>query len=75
MAAKKIKSFEEGLGQLEELVAELEKGDITLDRAFQVHEKGVELVKELSRMLDAGEKRLAELTEQGERALRLETEE
>ena len=34
-------SFEEGMAELEALVAALEKGEMTLDESFKAYEKGV----------------------------------
>ncbi len=62
MSVKKDKpkepSFEEGLARLEELVDEMESGDLALDRSLAVFEEGVKLSRDLSRKLDQAEKRL-----------------
>ena len=72
MAAKKKISFETGISQLEVLVNELDRGTLPLQDSFDAYEKGKTLIAELSQMLDAGEKRMTELTESGERPLVLE---
>ena len=51
-------SFEEGMAELEELVAALEKGEMTLDESFKAYEKGVKLASKLKDTLDQGEKRI-----------------
>jgi len=51
-------SFEEGLTRLEELIEELESGDLDLDKSLAVFEEGVKLSRELNRKLDEAEKRL-----------------
>ena len=56
-------SFEEGMAELEALVAALEKGEMTLDESFKADEKGVKLASKLKDTLDQGEKRIQMLTE------------
>lgn len=56
-------SFEEGMAELEELVAALEKGEMTLDESFKAYEKGVKLAARLKDTLDQSEKRIQLLTE------------
>lgn len=56
-------SFEEGMAELEALVAALEKGEMTLDESFKAYEKGVILASKLKDTLDQGEKRIQMLTE------------
>lgn len=55
-------SFEEGMAELEELVAALERGEMTLDESFKAYEKGVKLASRLKDTLDQGEKRIQMLT-------------
>ena len=73
MASKKKLSFEEGMQSLEELISQIENGEMPLDKSFDTYENGMKLVKELWGILDAGEKRLesgkaiiTELTVEGE---------
>ena len=56
-------SFEEGMAELEELVAALVKGEMTLDESFKSYEKGVKLAARLKDTLNQGEKRIQLLTE------------
>ena len=56
-------SFEEGMAELEALVAALEKGEMTLDESFKAYKKGVKLASKLKDTLDQGEKRIQMLTE------------
>lgn len=67
MAAKKKVSFEAGMEQLEQLVSQLEKGEMPLDRSFAAYEQGVKLLGELRAQLEAGQARVMELTAQGEK--------
>ena len=45
MAENKEKSFEENLGQLEEIVKKLESGDIPLDDAIKEFNQAMDLAK------------------------------
>lgn len=67
MATKKKPSFEEGMQQLEEIVTQLEKGEMPLDQSFAAYEKGMGMLKELREQLKAGEARIMEWTAQGEK--------
>lgn len=46
-------TFEEASKELETIVAKLEKGDIGLDEGVKQFEKGLELVKRCTELLDA----------------------
>lgn len=50
--------FEDAIKRLEEIVAELEKGDLQLDTALMMFEEGVRLSKECLKILDNAEKRV-----------------
>lgn len=60
MSQKKEKepTFEQGVARLEELIEELEGGDLDLDKSLAVFEEGVKLSRRLNRKLDEAEKRL-----------------
>ena len=62
--AKKIK-LEESFEQLETIIAELEKGDMTLEDSFKKYEEGMKLIKNCSNSIDRVEKKLIVL-ENGE---------
>ncbi|ABN52067.1 MAG TPA: exodeoxyribonuclease VII small subunit [Hungateiclostridium thermocellum] len=57
------KSFEESLKELEEIVKQLEKGELPLDESIEMFQKGMMLSKDLSKMLDEMEKRVSILIE------------
>jgi len=61
--AKEKKNFEKSLNELEEIVEKLEQGEMSLDESIKVFQKGVELSKELSKMLDEIEKKITILVE------------
>lgn len=62
--AKKI-ILEESFEQLETIIAELEKGDMTLEDSFKKYEEGMKLIKNCSNSIDRIEKKLIVL-ENGE---------
>jgi exodeoxyribonuclease VII small subunit len=54
-------AFEEALGQLDEAVAALESGDLTLEDALRVFEEGVRLTQRCQEALDNAELRIQRL--------------
>ena len=60
---KKEKSFEESLAELETIVKQLEKGELSLDESLKVFQKGIELSKFCSKRLDQIEKKISILLE------------
>ena len=51
-------SFEQGLAELEQVVQQLEDGDLPLDEALKRFEKGVELSESCRKQLEAAETRV-----------------
>jgi len=62
---KEIK-FEDALHRLEEIVKELEDGDVSLDDALKLFEEGQELLVFLRQKLNRAEAKIKELTKTGE---------
>lgn len=56
-------SFEESLEQLEEIVNQLESGDIPLDEAIDKFTKAMELVKLCNEKLNSAEESIAKIVE------------
>ncbi len=57
-------SFEEALIKLEEVVSQLEQGDVlTLDESLQAFEEGIRLTRLCREKLDAAELRVQQLVE------------
>lgn len=54
-------SFEEATRRLSQIVAELESGDLPLDRSLLLFEEGVRLARAAEERLDRAEKRVEEL--------------
>ena len=59
----KENSFEDKMNQLEEIVKELEKGEMNLDDSLVKFEKGMKLSKECSTILNNAEKKVTILLE------------
>ena len=57
------KSFEELMKNLENIVQELEKGDLNLDDSVAKFEEGMKISKECSKILEDSEKRISILLE------------
>ena len=51
-------NFEEAMKKLEQITAELEKGDLSLDEAVKKFEEGIKLSKECNKILEESEKRI-----------------
>ena len=62
--------FDEALTELERLVEQLERGDLTLEAALATFENGVALVRRLTEALSAAEARVEVLTRDGDGTLR-----
>lgn len=57
--------FEDGLADLEKLVAELETGDLGLDEALKRFEKGVKIAGQLQGALEASNRKVEKLAAGG----------
>jgi exodeoxyribonuclease VII small subunit len=55
-------SFEEAFTELEEVVQQLEAGDLTLDQAMALFERGMALAVHCNARLDTAELRVQQLT-------------
>ncbi len=60
MAAKK-KTFEEDLARLEEIVSQLERGEIALDDSMTLFEEGTKLAAACGKRLDQAEQSVVRL--------------
>ena len=57
------KTFEENLKELETIVAELEKGELSLEDAISKFEKGIKVSKECNSKLEDAEKKITMVLE------------
>ena len=56
-------NFEDKMKQLEDIVSELEKGDMNLDASLVKFEQGMKLSKECNKILEEAEKKITILLE------------
>ncbi|MDH5710629.1 MAG: exodeoxyribonuclease VII small subunit [Gammaproteobacteria bacterium] len=68
MAKKKI-NFEKSLSELETLVEEMERGDLSLEESLQRFEKGIGLTTECQQALQSAELKVQELVEKNGKLL------
>lgn len=61
---EKENSFEENIEKLENIVAELEKGNLNLDESMKKFEEGMEISRRCTKMLDEADKKITILLEQ-----------
>ncbi|MGO1059103.1 exodeoxyribonuclease VII small subunit [Planococcus sp. FY231025] len=64
MADKDIK-FNQAMEQLEEIVRQLEQGDVPLEEALTLYQKGMELSKVCHDKLQSAEKQLVTMMQEG----------
>jgi exodeoxyribonuclease VII small subunit len=57
-----LRTFDEGMQALEELVRRMEDGDLPLEEAISAFERGMDLVRHLSQRLSEAEARIEILT-------------
>ena len=62
-------NFEKSLQQLEQIVEELESGDLPLEKAFKKFEEGVKLSQSCAKKLDEIEQKITQLVEKQDGAL------
>lgn len=59
-------NFEESLDQLEQLVTQIENGELSLDESLKVFEKGIKLTQHCQKTLSEAEQKVKILTENQE---------
>jgi exodeoxyribonuclease VII small subunit len=59
------KTFEQSMKQLEQIVLDLESGDLPLEQALKKFEEGMELAKFCSQKLDETERKITQLVQNG----------
>lgn len=64
---QKAASFENGLQELEQIVKEMESGDLPLERALELFEKGMRLSESCRKQLDEAETRIEMLVRKGDK--------
>ena len=61
-----IKDFEAAIAELESTVKRLEEGDLSLEKALELYERGVQLSRFCHARLEHAERRIEILDERGE---------
>ena len=61
-ASRSKPSFDEGIGQLEAILDQIESGEAPLEQCLKRYEQGVKLVKHCQSILDQAQRRIEELT-------------
>lgn len=65
-------SFEDAMKDLEEIVSELEMGDLSLDKSIEKFKKGIELSNYCNKLLEDAEKTVSILVEQTDGSMKEE---
>ena len=65
-AETQAQTFESSLAALEQIVRELERGELPLERSLELFEQGVRLSRECQERLQAAERRIEVLLRDGE---------
>ena len=63
-SAEKSPDFEKSLAELEQIVARMEAGDLSLDQSLQQFERGVALARECQQALQVAEQKVEILLKQ-----------
>lgn len=66
--------FEEAMKQLEETVTRLESGDVSLDEAMELFEKGVSLSKTCQKLLSEAQLKVTKLIAESDTEVEFDTE-
>jgi len=65
-------TFEQAIDRLEELVSQLESGDVPLDEMLRLYEEGAQLIKFCLNKLDQAEKQIKQLRGDTESGFQIE---
>ncbi len=60
--SRESQTFEQSLGRLEEIVKQMERGDVPLEQALSLFEEGTALVGSCTKLLDEAELKVVQLT-------------
>ncbi len=71
-AKKKKEPFENSLKRLQEIVRQMEDGELALEESLQLYEQGVQLTRVCSQKLDEAEKRIEIITRNEQDKLKIE---
>lgn len=71
MAVKK-KNFEERIQEIDEIIEQLEAGELSLDDSIKEYEKAIKLIKESETLLEAAEGKVMKVLEKNNNDVVLE---
>ncbi|MBQ3871916.1 MAG: exodeoxyribonuclease VII small subunit [Clostridia bacterium] len=54
-------TFEQKIGELEEILKAFENKDLELDRSLELYEKGIRLIRECTKALEEAQKKVEEI--------------
>lgn len=60
-----VAQFETALGELEQIVGRLERGELKLEESLQLFERGVALARQCRQSLDTAELKVRQLLDEG----------
>lgn len=63
---QETRTLEESFQALEQVMAEMSKEDVSLEESFSLYHRGVKLLQECNHKIDAVEKKMLLLDEEGE---------
>ncbi len=63
-----MNNFEDNLKKLEEIIASLEKGDLSLEQSIEMYENGVKITAGLNRQLKEAKLKIDELSKNNQEA-------
>ncbi len=63
---KKVKNIDEMFQELDDLIKELEKEDITLEESFALYSTGMKTIQSCNEKVETIEKKVLQLNEKGE---------
>jgi exodeoxyribonuclease VII small subunit len=66
MSENETLTFEQAYAQLEDIVAQLESGDLPLEESVALYEQGQQLARLCGEMLDSAELRIQQIDDAGE---------
>lgn len=63
---KEEMTLQETFGQLDQVIADMQKGEVSLEESFRLYHKGMELLKSCNDKIDKVEKKMQILDSEGE---------
>ena len=71
---KKKITFEDALARLEQIVAQIEEGEVSLEESIEKYAEGIKLIKQCRTILDGAEKKIQVLAKADDGSLAVEGE-